>query len=242
MLLRILLLALCVPLSAWAAEPLRVVADRWPPYADAQMPGRGLAVHLVSMALTRAGYAIQYAEVPWARALHGIRSGEYDVLVNAWYSPEREVYGEYSEPYLVNRLRLLKRRGSPILFERFADLYQHPIAVVRGYSYSAQFNDDPQLDKIPVVNFAQAVQMLAAGRVDLTLEDELTARYLLERELLEVRDRVEFLPQPLAENPLHILVSRRNPQHAQIVAAFNEALAQMRADGSYDAFMELRHP
>ena len=55
--LRALLLALCLPLCALADEPLQLVADRWPPYADAQMPGRGLAVHFVSVALTRAGYA-----------------------------------------------------------------------------------------------------------------------------------------------------------------------------------------
>lgn len=242
MLLLVLLLMLYLPLSAWAEEPLHLVADRWPPYADADMPGRGLAVHFVSSALTRAGYSIDYAQVPWPRVLHGLRTGEYDVVVDAWYSAERETYGEYSQPYLVNRLRLIKRKDSPITFERLSDLYAHSLAVVRGYSYTPEFNEDRRLQKVPVQSFGNAAAMVAAGRVDLTLEDELTARYLLDHDLRDIRDKLEFLPRPLSENPLYILVSRANPDHARIIKAFNDELAKMRADGSYDAFMSTRGP
>lgn len=242
MLLRALLIALALPFCAQAEEPLNLVADRWPPYADAQMPGRGLAVHFVSTALTRAGYAIHYAEVPWPRALHGVRNGEYDVLVDSWYSAERETFGQYSKPYLVNRLRFLKRKGSPIVFERLADLYPFRIAVVRGYSYTPEFNEDRRLHKVPVLSFPNAAMMVVAGRVELTLEDEWTARYILEHDLKDERHKLEFLPQPLSENPLYILVSRANPRHAQIIEDFNRELRLMREDGSYDAFMDLRGP
>ncbi|MDF3937146.1 substrate-binding periplasmic protein [Pseudomonas citronellolis] len=242
MLLRALLLMLLLPFAARAEEPLNLVADRWPPYADAQMPGRGLAVHFVSTALTRAGYAIHYAEVPWPRALHGVQNGEYDVLVDSWFSPEREEFGHYSEPYLVNRLRFLKRKGSPIAFNRLSDLYPYQIAVVRGYSYTPEFNEDRRLHRVPVLSFPNAAMMVVAGRVELTLEDEWTARYILDHDLRNDRDKLEFLPQPLAENPLHILVSRANPHHDQIIEDFNRELRLMREDGSYDAFMNLRRP
>lgn len=242
MLLRVLGFVLCLPLLAMADEPLRLVSDRWPPYTDAKMPGGGLAVHLVSSVLTRAGYSIEYSEVPWPRALYGVQNGEYDVLVDAWYNAEREKYGHYSEPYLVNRVRVLKRTDSPIAFERMADLYPYRFAVVRGYSYSPEFNGDKRLHKVPVLNFANAALMVAAGRVELTLEDELTASYQLNHELRDVRDKLEFLPKPLSENPLYILVSRSNPKHAKIVEDFNRELAKMRADGSYDAFMSIRAP
>ena len=82
-------------------------------------------------------------------------------------------------------------------------------------------------------NFAMAVRMVAADRVKLTLEDEYVARYYLARESPKVRNAVEFLPKPLSENSLHILVSLKNPQHEQIVAGFDKAIAAMKADGSY---------
>ncbi|MDN6856861.1 transporter substrate-binding domain-containing protein [Pseudomonas sp. CAN2814] len=235
--LLLILLCLCAATSARAGEVLRVAADRWPPYADRQLPGNGVAVRLVQAALTRAGYASEYVEVPWPRVLHGVENGEYDLVADAWYSAERERFGEYSEPYLVNRVRLIKRHGSSITFSKLADLYPYRIAMVRGYAYSAEFDGDPKLQRVPVFSFVNAALMLQAGRVDLTLEDEITARLHLNGDLAELKGQLEFLPLPLTENGLHILVGRHNPHHAEIVAAFNKAIREMRADGSYDELM-----
>ncbi|PJI48326.1 MAG: amino acid ABC transporter substrate-binding protein [Pseudomonas sp.] len=237
--LRLLLifLFLCVSSAAWAGEVLRIAADRWPPYADRQLPGNGVAVHLVQAALKRAGYASEYIEVPWPRVLHGVANGEYDLVADAWYAPERSAFAEYSEPYLVNRVRMIKRRGSPITFDKLADLYPYRIAMVRGYAYSNAFNNDPKLQRVPVIGFVNAALMLQAGRVDLTLEDEITARVHFNGDLAGLKGQLEFLPVPLTENGLHILVGRHNPHHAEIVAAFNTAIREMREDGSYDALM-----
>ncbi|MNY13203.1 Bacterial extracellular solute-binding protein, family 3 [compost metagenome] len=83
-----------------------------------------------------------------------------------------------------------------------------------------------------------AVRMVAADRVKLTLEDEYVARYYLAREPAKVRNAVEFLPKPLSENGLHILVSLKNPRHEQIVAGFDRAIAAMKADGSYERLLK----
>ena len=82
--------------------------------------------------------------------------------------------------------------------------------------------------------------MLHAKRVELTLEDEFVARYHLGRELSGIRDELEFLPRPLSENGLHILVRRSHPEHQHVVAAFDQAIEAMRADGSYAAILQ-RH-
>jgi len=84
-----------------------------------------------------------------------------------------------------------------------------------------------------VLDFRMGARMLAAGRVDLTLEDEYVARYYLNRELVDLRDQLEFLHKPLSENGLHILVRRSHPQNTAIAAAFNQAIRAMRDDGSY---------
>ncbi len=80
--------------------------------------------------------------------------------------------------------------------------------------------------------------MLVARRVRLTVEDEFVARYYLAQESARVRNAVEFLPQPLSENSLHILVSLKNPEHEQIVAGFDREIAKMKADGSYARLMK----
>jgi polar amino acid transport system substrate-binding protein len=221
-----------------AAEKLRLVADAWPPFTDATLVNGGVATDIVSTALARAGYASEFEQVPWARALLGVSEGRYDVLVNAWYADERTKIGEFSSEYLVNRIRFLKRKDAPIEFNNLQQLHTYPIAVVRGYAYSPAFDEDQSLQKIPVHSFAMAVRMVAADRVKLTLEDEYVARFYLAREPVKVRNAVEFLPKPLSENGLHILVSLKNPKHEQIVNGFDRAIAAMKADGSYERLLK----
>lgn len=227
----LLVLLLLVPTVA--AERLRLVADAWPPFTDATLLNGGLATDIVSTALARAGFASDFEQVPWARALMGVGDGRYDVLINAWYDEARTHLGQFSDEYLLNRVRFIKRRDDPIEFQNLQQLHDYPVAVVRGYAYSAEFDADPQLQKVPVHNFAMAVRMLAARRVRLTVEDEYVARFHLARESPRVRNAVEFLPKTLSENSLHILVSLKNPRHEQIVAGFDREIARMKADGSY---------
>ncbi|MDI3274743.1 substrate-binding periplasmic protein [Pseudomonas sp. MDT1-16] len=222
-----------------AAEKLRLVADAWPPFTDATLVNGGLATDIVSTALARAGYASDFEQVPWARAILGVGEGRYDVLINAWYTDDRTKIGQFSGEYLLNRVRFLKRKDTPIEYENLQQLHTYPIAMVRGYAYSPEFDGDVSLQKVPVHNFSMAVRMVAADRVKLTLEDEYVARYYLALESSKVRNAVEFLPKPLSENSLHILVSLKNPRHEQIVAGFDREIAAMKVDGSYQRLMKL---
>jgi polar amino acid transport system substrate-binding protein len=231
------LIGLLLLAQSATAQKLRLVADAWPPFTDATLVNGGLATDIVSTALARAGYASNFEQVPWARALFGVGEGRYDVLVNAWYTEERTKLGQFSGEYLLNRVRFLKRKDTPIEFNNLQQLHTFPIAVVRGYAYSHEFDDNVSLQKVPVHSFAMAVRMVAADRVKLTLEDEFVARYYLARESFKVRNAVEFLPKPLSENSLHILVSLKNPQHEQIVAGFDREIAAMKADGSYEKLL-----
>ncbi|MGK8437539.1 substrate-binding periplasmic protein [Ectopseudomonas hydrolytica] len=239
---RVWLLFLLLSPGLASAESLRLVANPWPPFNDQKLPGKGLASDLVEQALKRAGYSTSYVEVPWERAVRGLQRGDYDVLINAWYSLERTNYGYFSQPYLVNRLRFLQRKGDEIRFENLADLYPYSIAIIRGYAYSKEFDNDPHLLKVGVGSFENAARMLHAGRVQLALEDELVARHLLARELSSIRDELEFLPLPLSENGLHILVRRSHAQHHEIAERFDTAIQTMRDDGSYAETLRRHSP
>ncbi|MFA7893474.1 substrate-binding periplasmic protein [Pseudomonas putida] len=231
-----LLATVMVPPAAAAAK-LRLVADHWPPFTDASMPGGGLAISIVTTALTRAGYSSSFEEAPWARALAGVGDGRYDILINAWHNDARARIGQFSSAYLSNRIRLLQRKDAGLHYEHLSDLYPYSIAVVRDYAYSSAFDGNTRLHKVAVSTFSSAVRMLAAGRVSLAVEDEYVARYHLQREPDNVRDKVELVEPALGENPLHILVSLKHPDHQSIVARFDAAIAAMKADGSYDRLL-----
>jgi polar amino acid transport system substrate-binding protein len=234
-----LLLSLCF-VGPSMADPLRLVANAWAPYTDRRLLNNGLAADLVSTALKRAGYASEYLEVPWARAIRGLQQGRYDIVIGAWYSEERASFGAFSTPYLSNRIRLIKRKGTAIAYQRLEDLYPYSIAVVRDYAYDPAFDADAKLERVRVRSFEVAANMLAAGRVDLAVEDEYAAGFHFRRSLRSVRAGLEFLSPPLSENGLHILVRRSLGNYAQIVEGFDRAIEAMKSDGSYERLID-RH-
>ena len=69
------LIGLLLLTQSATAEKLRLVADAWPPFTDATLVNGGLATDIVSTALARAGYASDFEQVPWARALFGVGEG-----------------------------------------------------------------------------------------------------------------------------------------------------------------------
>ncbi|WP_426151555.1 substrate-binding periplasmic protein [Pseudomonas sp. DC3000-4b1] len=233
-----LVAVLALPTAGWS-DTLRLVGDPWPPFVGASLKDGGLATAIVRAALERAHYQVTFEEAPWARALKGIEEGRYDVLVDAWYSDERARIGRFSAPFLTNRLRFVALRGSDISVARgLSALYPYSIAVVRGYAYTPEFDNDSQLKRVPVQSFQAALSMLAAGRVQLALEDEYVADYLLALQPVTVRDKLKLLDPPLAENGLRILVSLKRPDYGAIAEAFNQAIAAMRADGSLQALFK----
>jgi polar amino acid transport system substrate-binding protein len=230
-------LALCIGSTA-VAEPLRLAANSYPPYTDQRLVNNGLAADIVNTALQRSGYATEYHEVPWARALNGLQHDRYDVLVTSWYAADREAYALYSEPYLTNRLRLFRQTGKPIKYEQLSDLEPYVISVVRGYVYSPAFDNNTKLQKYLTNSFDSSARMLAKGRVQLTVEDELVAQHALNNDLADIRELIELVPKPLAEATLHILVRRSHSQHQRIIDDFNSAMRAMRQDGTYAQIIE----
>ncbi|GGM21031.1 amino acid ABC transporter substrate-binding protein [Pseudomonas asuensis] len=195
--------------------------------------GEGLVVDIVRTAFDRLGYTTTFREEPWERALYGVERGLYEVIVDIWYTPERERLGQFSKPLLTTRLRFIALKEREIAFSTLKDLRPYRLAVVRGYVHSEEFDQDQTLNKVAVSDFEQALRMLLAGRIDLVVEEEQVAKRVIERTLGAQASLLQFLDKPLAEKGLHILVSEKLPEREKVVDQFDEMIEQMRADGTY---------
>jgi len=229
----ILLLSAC----AVRAEQLRMVADHWPPYVDEGLPGRGLAIDLVTMAFSRAGYDTRLTADNWSRALEGARIGVYDVVANIWYTDDRARDLDYSEPYLVNDIRLIKRKESNIRYDRLDDLKGLLIGVVKGYAYPEDFASASQLIKISNDAILPALGELLKGQYDLVIGDKGEIDFTLGKFLLNDSKNLEFLTKSVGQNKLYIAVSKTNPRHKKIAQDFNRALHAMKEDGTYQRIL-----
>lgn len=224
--------------AAQSAEVLRVVASPWPPYSDQGLPKKGLSMELVRAALIRAGYKPEIYLESWPRTLEGAEIGVYDVIAAAWYSKEREAKFDFSEPYLNNRVRLLKHDESGFKFDSLDDLAGLRVGVVRDFAYGEKFDNATNFTKVYQNHVIQNLLKLVNRQVDLVIGDELTIRHQIREYMPQEEAHLEFLPKAILVKGLHIAVSRKRADHAEIVAGFNEAIKIMKADGSYQLILD----
>lgn len=233
----LLLLAALVPTISQATDLNVVHSGKWPPYSDSSLPGQGLAVEIVTAALKRAGYTPYLRIDSLDRILEGGALGVYDVFATPWYSDSRNAYLDYSKPYLESQIRFVKRKNSDLDFQSLADLNGVMVGTVPDYAYGDSFSKAPGIVRVPERNLIQNLLKLTQGRIDLTLDDERVLHYEINRYMPNSMDNLVFLAKPLAVRGIHIGVSRENPEHAKIVAAFDKAIADMKQDGSFDAIL-----
>ncbi|MEN8260497.1 MAG: transporter substrate-binding domain-containing protein [Pseudomonadota bacterium] len=226
--------------AAAAGEPLRVVTSAWPPYVGRALPNKGFAAELVATVFKRAGYRINLTLDTWPRALEGTVIGVFDVIGAVWHNEERSKHLTFSAPYLVNEVRFVQKKGQNIVFGDLGDLKGLMIGVVKDFDYDPAFNASKKLIKIQQNHAVQNLIGLKQGTLDLTVGDVRSLRYDMTQFMPGSVELFEFLDKPLARRGLRIAVSKSNPKGAKIIADFNQSLAVMKADGSYQAILR-RH-
>lgn len=210
----------------------------WPPYADEHLPEQGLAIDLVTTAFKRAGYTPKVETASLTEILAGGETGAYDVFATPWYTAGRDQLLHFSQPYLQSSIRFIKRTDEPFEYTKFDDLEGVKIGVIEDYAYDEDFNASTAIEKIPAGSLSENLRKLVEGDIDLSLDDERVLRYTLNQSLPELRARLEILATPLTTRGINIGVSRKNPDHARIVADFDRAIAEMKQDGSYERILQ----
>lgn len=218
-----------------AAEELRLAAVDWPPYTFADSYRQGVATALVAAALERAGYDTKLTIADWPQILDATRDGENDVIVAAWYRADRDAELAFSAPYLTNRLKFLTRHDLEFGALSRDALAGYRIGVVGDFAYAEQPYDTAGLDILVGSSVRDNVRALFARELDLVLGDERVLRH--EVDLVSGAKFVTFLPEVFEARGLRIAVSRERADHGRITAAFDGAIAAMRADGSYNSLL-----
>ena len=234
-------IALCLALflSVQAkAETVTLAGDPWPPFVDEDHPEGGVGVQIIREALSRHGYEVELNIMPWARAEDGVRAGDYDALPGTWYTESRSEDLMYSDPYVVNEIKFIRRVGDDFEYEGLDSLEGKTVAIIRDYGYGDEFYEADHFERDPAPDLMPNIQKLVNERVDLAIEDEMVARFIIEQNDPELLDQIEFLDPPFSASDLHMTVGYANPRHEEIVSAFNDGLESMREDGTFDAIME----
>jgi len=198
------------------------------------MQNQGVSVDLVTQAFTASGHDLNVSIVPWDRALADTKSGHTDVMVGLWYTEERAKDYVFSKPYLTNRVVFIKRNNDVFEFSGLEGLAGKKVGVARSYSYNEAFDAASNFKKPVTSNLQSNLKKLTANRIDLTLDDEIVARHIINNELPQLKNKVTFTANALDEKPLHVAISRQNPNAEALIAAFDKGLKALKTKGHYE--------
>jgi polar amino acid transport system substrate-binding protein len=218
---------------------------RWnndPPYSMRLPDGRigGWSIELTQAVMQRMGCAVELEEMPFARALIELKAGRIDLLDGAFALPERQAYAHFSKPIMRSRnLVFIRTKDRPrFRGQSLAELHREgwqfgaQVGVAYGASFAALKQDPSFRSAVQLVpRRASLWQMLALGRVDVVIADELTAIY----ELADAKLETQISPTSLvvSSEPAPMAFSKATVDLA-FVQRYDAILQTMLADGSYE--------
>lgn len=187
-------------------------------------------------ALEPQGYDVELELVPWARAVRCAKSGRCDGLYLSYHVEARTEWAAFSDPIGELRTGLFKLKSSDISFETLEDLRPYRIGITRGAAVSDEFDSADFLQKDPVPHDSANIKKLLRGRVDMVVAAEPVLKHLIRTTLPEAEhDKFEFMSPHLSVQTLHMAISKNSPDYDAKLRDFNEGLARIKADGTYEA-------
>lgn len=233
-------LTLTVGATAQAADFTIAALKGWPPFSGKELPNKGFSNDVTQTALERMGHSATIRVMPWARALEMTKRGKFEILPSVWYSDERAKALKFTDPIASNRIVFIKRKGDDFAFTGIDSLAGKSVGIVQDYDYSEDFLNAENVERQRANSLTVNVRKLLGGRVDLTLGDELVAKYAINKNMPDRADQVAYTEGALSEKDLHVTFTRKLDNVDRVVENFNDELAAMREDGTYDAILK-RH-
>ncbi|MCL9780783.1 transporter substrate-binding domain-containing protein [Vibrio sp. S4M6] len=233
------LLLILISLSSspsFAENIVTISGSGWLPYYGRELKNFGPIAELIKEAYSRSGYQVHFSQSPWARVLEEVKSGNIDGTGVAFYTEERAKHYLFSEHFMTSDYVFFKRKDKHIKWSKLQDLKGLRIGVVRGSSVSPEFDDANYLNKKDVVSDSRVMQMLGADRLDLIPADLISGIYLIREKYPELRDQIDYISEPKIQSHKVYIMFHKGVDKDKI-SAFNEGLAKMKADGTYDKIL-----
>jgi len=226
------LISICLwPHTAGAERQILLAATEYPPYYGAKLHNQGVITEIIREAFKRSGYEVEIRFLPWKRALEATRRGEFDALFTAWYRENRTQWFDFSDPLpIANQIGFYKRVNRHIAFRSIEELRPYKIGIVRGYSNPVDF-DQAGLDTEAVTDDRLNMKKLAAGRIDLVLIDRVIGQYIIDTDLPESANLLEWIDPPLKTDDQYLIFSKNVSDFAVKRAAFNRGLRHIIKTG-----------
>ncbi|MDC7717745.1 transporter substrate-binding domain-containing protein [Vogesella sp. DC21W] len=217
---------------------LRIATGELPPYATQARPDQGVALQIVRRAFALAGHQVEYQFMPWTRALEESANGRWDATAYWGNNPERNARFLASDTVLVEQWVFVHRRDMRFDWNTLADLQPYRLAIIANYTYTPemwQLLHQGRLQGDATPDDLLALRKLLARRVEVVPIERNVACYLLARHFRPAEaEKLQVHPRLLTDRfTTHLLLPRRQPASAALLADFNRGLQQLKASGEH---------
>ena len=184
----------------------------------------GYDVEVAEAVADKLGLEVDFQETQWDAIFAGLDAGRFDVIANqVSINPEREEQYLFSEPYTVSPGVIVVKEGESSIssFDDLAGKTTAQSLTSNWYELAQESGANVEA----VEGWAQAVALLEQGRVDATINDELT--YL---DYVKTNGQSGLEVAAETDDPsLSALAFTKDK--ADLVAAIDAALAELREEG-----------
>lgn len=213
-------------------------SNSWAPYVfiDEQGNTGGVYIEILrELFETELGMELVFTPLPWKRAQLAVKNGQADILVTV-ATPERLEYAVASElPVLEVYLQVYTSVGHPKrqqmdVIKSGKDIKALGLIPVTniGNQWHMQNIDSFGVATEYVLAEANAFQMVAAKRGDITIEPNIAGRHLIKE--LQLEEKVEATEARFGPLQMHLLMGKNSP-HFHLVPRINEALKRLVDSG-----------
>lgn len=236
--MKTLLYSLLFFCSMLRAEPVRIVSSEFVPHNGEHLPQQGYAIELVRQIFASQQQQIQLEFLPWPRALKQVQQGQAAAIVTLWYDSDRARYLHYPTPLYTNYIRFYQHNAKPVTFKKLSDLSQQRLrlGMVRGYSYHPAVRALP-FEFVAVNSDLESLKMLALGRVDLVIAEQMVAEYLLQHELQSYQQQISSTGPLLETKPMYLAFAKHHPAAAALQQKFEQGLQQLKTEQRWQSLL-----
>jgi L-cystine transport system substrate-binding protein len=191
----------------------------------------GFDVEIGQAIAEKLGVEAQFVEGPWDGLIAGIDANRYDVVINqVGINEERQAKYDFSEPYIASKAALIVPEANTDI-AGFEDLEGKRSAQTLTSNFGA-LAESYGAELVGTEGFDQSIALVIQGRADATINDSLS---FYDFKTQQPDAPVKVVATAEDADFSGVILAKGKPE---LLAAINEALEAIRADGTYATISE----
>ncbi|MDN4612163.1 amino acid ABC transporter substrate-binding protein [Arthrobacter burdickii] len=185
----------------------------------------GYDVEVITAVAEKMGVEAEFQETQWDAIFAGLEAGRFDVIANqVSITDERKQTYDFSDPYTVSSGVIVTAADNNDI-SSFEDLDGKTTAQSLTSNWY-ELAQEAGANVEPVEGWAQSITLLEQGRVDATINDELT---YLDYQKTNNNEGIKIAATTDETSESAVAVTKGS---TELVDAINSALGELRADGT----------